>query len=250
MCQQCGFNLSHSPLCCCLIRLLSAKGWDWVLPVLLRRQHRPSARSQHSFLLQKPSGAKHGEQPGRRPPGHHNTGITCKWQIWSKSQWEVRFIFFFLVNYWLCVLLNAGTSWPERPWEGSDAEEDGSDNERKRKLETGSAEYTARNHQHEGLPVWVITTPEWQWTHQLLQQRKRLNFGVWLSVIRFYRSRMKRARKKRSSWSKKWIKSRQREKTWEAPHSSSSKKWANPRFVVSWLVCEILSLFHRIRLEN
>ena len=79
--------LSCCPLCSRPARLLPAEGWDWVLPVLLRRRHRTGPRSQHSLLLQKPSWAKHGEQPGRWTPGHHNTGIRCKRQIGSKIQW-------------------------------------------------------------------------------------------------------------------------------------------------------------------
>lgn len=79
--------LSSGPLCSRPARLLPAEGWGWVLPVLLRRQHRTGPRSQHSFLFQKPSWAKHGEQPGRWTPGHHNAGIRCQRQIGSKSRW-------------------------------------------------------------------------------------------------------------------------------------------------------------------
>lgn len=56
-------------------RLLPAKGWDWLLPVLLRGRFRSSPWSEHTVPFQEGSGAKYRELPGGEQPDCHNTGI-------------------------------------------------------------------------------------------------------------------------------------------------------------------------------
>lgn len=87
----------------CPIRVLPAEGWDRVLPVLLRWQQWSGARSQHSLLFQKPRGAKHGEQPGGRPPGYYNTGITCNDRFEAKASDCILYLLWEQIdNKWLC----------------------------------------------------------------------------------------------------------------------------------------------------
>lgn len=70
-----GVGCKSPPCLTCLARLLPPKRRDGVLPVLLRRQRRSSARSEHALLFQEVGRTQLGDrEPGRRAAGGHDAG--------------------------------------------------------------------------------------------------------------------------------------------------------------------------------